>query len=84
LSGSDIGERIADLRAIRVLKQNELAQMAGVSPSTLSLIESGRIAHPQVNTLRKLARALGVDPRELTDMSRRVEEPAASGKALAG
>ena len=45
--------------------QGRLAKEAGVSPTTVSGIESGRISRPRFGTLRKLAWALGVDPEEL-------------------
>lgn len=48
--------------------QGRLAEEAGVSPTTVSGIESGRIARPHFGTVRKLARALGVDPRELLSL----------------
>ena len=63
--GADIGERIAELREERALTQVELAERARISPSTLSLIESGKVEHPHVSTIRKLAKALGVEPEIL-------------------
>lgn len=45
--------------------QIRLAREAGVSPTTVSGIESGRIERPHFGTLRKLARALGVRPEDL-------------------
>ena len=45
--------------------QGRLAGEAGVSPTTVSGIESGRISRPHFGTVKKLARALGVEPREL-------------------
>ena len=73
----DLGEQIATLREERALTQVELAERARISPSTLSLIESGKVPRPHVGTIRKIARALGVEPQDL----RRVEEPT-SPKAL--
>ena len=40
-----------------------LAKEADVSPTTDSGIETGRISRPHFGTLRRLANALGVDPR---------------------
>jgi transcriptional regulator with XRE-family HTH domain len=52
------------LREERVLSQRELATMAGVTQMTVWRIENGyRDARPQ--TIRKLARVLGVEPKEL-------------------
>ena len=68
----ELGERIAVLREEQALTQAELAEAARISPSTLSQIESGRVPRPHVGTVRKIARALGVEPAEL----RRAREPA--------
>ena len=45
--------------------QGRLAEEAGVSPTTVSGIENGRISSPHFGTVRKLARALEVDPSGL-------------------
>lgn len=65
MEGRDVGERIAGLRRSRMWTQARLAGEAGISPTTVSGIESGRISRPHFGTVGKLARALGVDPREL-------------------
>jgi transcriptional regulator with XRE-family HTH domain len=54
-----LGERIKALRAERQLQQRQLAEKAGLTPSMLSQIESGRLT-PSLHTLGKLAGALGV------------------------
>jgi transcriptional regulator with XRE-family HTH domain len=54
-----------DLRVQQELTQEELAAKAGTSPTTISNLESGRVARPQYRTLRKVAAALGVDVEEL-------------------
>jgi len=50
----NVAERIATLRKARKLSLRALAEAAGVSPATLSQIESGQ-ASPSVATLEKLA-----------------------------
>ena len=45
--------------------QVRLAGEAGISPTTVSGIENGRISRPHFGTLRKLAVALGVKSEEL-------------------
>ncbi|HET7875708.1 MAG TPA: XRE family transcriptional regulator [Methylomirabilota bacterium] len=54
-----LGERIRALRAERQLQQRQLAEKAGLTPSMLSQIESGRLT-PSLPTLGKIAGALGV------------------------
>ena len=57
-------ERLRRLRREQVLSLRELEERSGVSYNTIWRIEDGRQgAHPR--TVRKLAEALGVDPKEL-------------------
>jgi len=57
-------ERLKTLRSEHVLTLRELAQEAGVSKDTIWRLENGHSeAHP--STIRKLARALRVQPKEL-------------------
>ena len=60
-----IGERLLSVRRSKMWTQGRLAEEAGVSPTTVSGIENGRISSPHFGTVRKLARALGVDPSGL-------------------
>jgi transcriptional regulator with XRE-family HTH domain len=64
----DIGERVQNIRRLRMWTQARLAQEAGVSPTTVSGIETGKIGRPHFGTLGKLARALRVEPEELLDL----------------
>ncbi len=58
-------ERLKTLRVEHVLTLRELAEVAGVSKDTIWRLENGHSeAHP--STIRKLARALGVQPKELS------------------
>src|SRR5829696_8938352 len=61
----DIGERVQNVRRLRMWTQVRLAWEAGVSPTTVSGIETGKIGRPHFGTLGKLARALRVAPEEL-------------------
>jgi DNA-binding XRE family transcriptional regulator len=57
-------ERLRTLRVEHVLTLRELAEEAGVSKDTIWRLENAHSeAHP--STIRKLARALGVQPKEL-------------------
>src|SRR3712207_5128492 len=59
-----IGEQLRNVRTRRLLTQDELADKAGVSQSTIANIERNN-AEPHFRTIRKLAKALDVDPSEL-------------------
>ena len=55
--------KLRSLRRKRVLSLRELGERAGVSKDTLSRIERSGTAYP--STIRKIARALEIDPSEL-------------------
>ncbi|MCD6192142.1 MAG: helix-turn-helix transcriptional regulator [Candidatus Aminicenantes bacterium] len=55
-----IGKRIKQLRQKNNLTQEKLAIKAGVPYTTLTKIESGVIKKPSVQTIAKIAKALGV------------------------
>jgi transcriptional regulator with XRE-family HTH domain len=57
-------ERLRRLRRERALSQRDLARAAGVGLDAVNRIETGR-RDALPSTLRKLAGALGVEPREL-------------------
>jgi DNA-binding XRE family transcriptional regulator len=52
------------VRTRHLLTQDELADKAGLSQSTIANIERNN-AEPEFRTIRKLAKALDVDPTEL-------------------
>ncbi len=59
-----IGTQLRAARQRALLTQEELAARARVQPLTISRIETDKV-EPRYSTIRKLARALGVDPAEL-------------------
>lgn len=61
----DIGERLYALRRERALTQDELAEEAQIHKVTISDIERGE-RKASARTLKKLARALGVEVKALT------------------
>jgi transcriptional regulator with XRE-family HTH domain len=69
-------DRLAELRESQALTLRDLAERSGVDANTINQVELGH-RKPRPSTLRKLAKALDVDVREL------FEEPALSGKAEA-
>ena len=56
--------RLRELRRRRVLTLEELAQKAGVGRNTVWRLEHGLMG-AQPRTIRKLAKALNVEPEEL-------------------
>lgn len=56
--------RLRELRLDKAWTQRELANRADVTKETVSRLEKSRNV-PQPTTLGKLARALGVEPKEL-------------------
>ena len=61
-----IGRKLRALRERRLLTQAELAEAASMSRDQVSRIERDEV-DPRFSTIRKLAKALGVDPQELTE-----------------
>lgn len=55
--------RLKEWRERRALTQDELAELSGVSRGTIIRLEQGKEAVPP--TVRKLAKALNIDPGEL-------------------
>jgi transcriptional regulator with XRE-family HTH domain len=77
-----LGARLKALRAEREISQKALAQKAGLAPSLVSQIESGKLT-PSLHTLGRLAGALGVSipaffeqpPNGRIHVGRRKEQP---------
>ena len=55
---------LRELREALFITQEELAEWSGVGKASISRIETGRHV-PRFSTIRKLAVALDVDPKEL-------------------
>lgn len=63
-TGADLGRAIAELRASRSLSQVDVADMAGLSPSYISKIESGRtssILEHELRVLRRLGASITIE-----------------------
>ncbi len=59
-----IGVQVKRERERALLTQQELAERADVGLTTLNRIENNH-AEPHFRTIRKIAKALGIDAREL-------------------
>jgi len=59
-----IGTQVKRARERALLTQGELAQRAEIGLTTLNRIENNH-AEPQFRTIRKIAKALDVNPRDL-------------------
>jgi transcriptional regulator with XRE-family HTH domain len=59
--------KLKRLRKQRVMSIGDLSAESGVHRNTISRIENGE-AEARTSTIRKLAKALGVDPSELVKL----------------
>ena len=67
-----LADRLAYLRAERMLTQQQLAERAGVAPVTIVRAEGGGYV-PHGPTLQKLARALDVEIKDLIEPAEMIE-----------
>jgi XRE family transcriptional regulator, fatty acid utilization regulator len=58
------GKELRRLRRERALSQQDVTKFTGVAQATLSDLEGGKRG-ARASTLRKLAEALGVEPKDL-------------------
>lgn len=63
-SGTELGERLRSVRARVGLTQNELSERTGLDQAVISRLERGR-HQPRIDTLRRVARGLGVSVSEM-------------------
>lgn len=59
-----IGVHVKKVRERTLLTQEELAERAGIGLSTLNRVENDRV-EPHFRTIRKIAKALDMDARDL-------------------
>lgn len=62
---STIAKNIKKYRKERGLSQDKLARLADVAHATIIKIESGGIQSPTINTVQKIAKALGIGVDDL-------------------
>ena len=61
-----VGDNLKRLRVLNALTQEELAEKAGLTSTAVARIERNE-SEPRMTSIRKLAVALGVKPRELIE-----------------
>jgi transcriptional regulator with XRE-family HTH domain len=61
------GEKLQRLRLERFLSRDEVAERSGIHRDHIGRLERGEGGESRPPTVRKLAEALEVDPRELLD-----------------
>ena len=62
---SQIGKNLKKLRKKKGLSQDRLSKLADISYNTVIKLESGGITNPTIETLQKIAKALGVSVDDL-------------------
>jgi transcriptional regulator with XRE-family HTH domain len=60
-----ISKNIKKLRKAKDLSQDKLSRLADISHATIIKIESGGIQSPTIDTVQKIAKALGVSLDDL-------------------
>lgn len=70
MHSNELGHIMQQRREELSLKQEDLAEMTGISSKTIYLIESGT-GNPSINTLQKITEVLGL---EIVVQIRKVEE----------
>ena len=61
-----IAKNLKKYRKERGLSQDKLARLADVAHATIIKIESGGIQNPTIDTVQKIAKALGIGLEDLT------------------
>lgn len=64
MSENAFGQYLTELRIAKSISQRKLAELAGVKNSTISRIEANQVS-PNLSTIIKLSKALGVEPQIL-------------------
>lgn len=63
---STIAKNVKKIRKKKGISQDKLSKLAEVAYNTIIKIESGAIQNPTIETVQKIAKALGVSLNELT------------------
>ncbi|MBI2515021.1 helix-turn-helix transcriptional regulator [Candidatus Wolfebacteria bacterium] len=63
---SNISQNLRKMRETKGLSQEKLARLSDVANNTIVKIEAGKNKNPTLDTLKKVAKVLGVSIDELT------------------
>ena len=69
-----LGARIKELRRIKGLSQEKIAEIVGVDPKHISRIEVGK-SYPSIDTLEKIAAALGMELKDFFEFAHHLKSP---------
>jgi len=78
-----------DLRQQQLMTQREVAERAGITVTTLSRIENGKVI-PTFKTIRNLAEVFGISPQEMREIVASAQlplwavTPSTSGRGTGG
>ena len=64
-SKTNVAKKVKQLREKLGLSQEKLARLADVSNNTIINIEAGKQDNPTIDTLKKVAKALGIPVEDL-------------------
>lgn len=76
-----LGMRVREVRKLRGLSQEKLAEKVGVDPKQISRIEGGKSA-PSLDTLEAIAKHLQVEMKDLFDFQHLVPQETLEDQAL--
>jgi len=76
-----LGARIKELRKLRALSQERLAEMIDIDPKHLSRIEVGR-SYPSMDTLAAMAKSLQVEMKDFFEFSHQKKSAQELTKAI--
>lgn len=76
-----LGARIREVRKLRHLSQERLAEKVGVEPKQISRIEGGKSA-PSLDTLEAIAKHLQVEMKDLFDFQHLLPEERVEDQVL--
>lgn len=79
-----VGRRIAAVRELRDMTQQQLADKAGVNQVTIARIETAKTKHVLLETMVAIAEALGVGVDDLVGRDDQVGKLLAAGTERAG